>query len=114
MATAYPLYWPANRPRTVHRHASKFKVGKMSFARVRDELLNELKLMRAAKVILSSNIPLRHDGLPLAGQPRVRDPGVAVYFHYKQREAVSAGRDCPSQAFLLALFVQGVTATTSN
>lgn len=79
--SAYPLTWPPGRPRTSYRTRSKFKV--QSFARVRDELLNELALMKAKNVILSTNLKLRQDGLPLADQRQPNDPGVAVYFRYK-------------------------------
>ena len=82
-ATRFPLSWPANRPRTRHPARSKFKV--QSFARVRDELLNELKLLGAKSVVLSINLRLRLDGIPLAGQAQPADPGVAVYFSYKDR-----------------------------
>lgn len=87
-ATKYPLTWPVGRPRTTSRQRSKFKVE--SFTRVRDELLNELKLMGARGVILSTNLRLRMDGLPLAGQPQPADPGVAVYFAYKGRDVAFA------------------------
>lgn len=67
-AEAFPLYWPEGRPRTSYRNQSRFdQQGK--FAYVRDQLLNELKLLRAKNVIISTNIALRRDGLPLAGQP---------------------------------------------
>lgn len=88
LATSFPLYWPTGRPRTSFRQRSKFKV--TSFARVRDELLHQLELMRAKKVVLSTNIELRRDGLPLAGQTRPRDPGVAVFFEYKERAVAFA------------------------
>lgn len=87
-AEAYPLYWPMGRPRTARRSKSSFKPP--SFGRVRDELINELHLMQARKVILSTNIPLRRDGLPYASQGRIDDPGVAVYFQYKNREVCFA------------------------
>jgi hypothetical protein len=79
-ATAYPLQWPAGRPRTSYPQPSRFKV--QSFARVRDELLNELKLLGAKHVVLSTNLKLRLDGLPLAGQPQPADTAAAVYFQY--------------------------------
>lgn len=87
-ATAFPLSWPVERPRTSLRTRSKFKV--QSFARVRDELLNELALMRAKQIILSTNLKLRQDGLPLAGQAQPSDPGVAIYFHYKGKQVCFA------------------------
>lgn len=80
----YPLHWPPGRPRERSRSRSRFKVA--SFTRVRDELLNELKLLRAQRVILSTNLRLRQDGLPLANQAQPADPGVAVYFTRKGRE----------------------------
>ena len=79
-ATRYPLSWPAGRPRTSRPQPSRFKV---HFSRVRDELLNELKLLGAKGVILSTNLKLRQDGLlPLAGQSQPADTGAAVYFDY--------------------------------
>jgi hypothetical protein len=87
-ATRYPLSWPAGRPRSKARWSSKFKV--QSFARVRDELLHELKLLGATNVVLSTNLKLRLDGLPLAGQPQPDDAGAAVYFSYKGRDVAFA------------------------
>jgi hypothetical protein len=81
--TRYPLTWPAGRGRTKFPARSKFKV--QSFTRVRDELLNELKLLGATGVVLSANLKLRNDGLPLANQSQPADAGVAVYFDYKGR-----------------------------
>jgi hypothetical protein len=86
--TRYPLCWPAGRPREKSRSRSRFKVA--SFTRVRDELLNELKLLRAQRVILSTNLRLRQDGLPLAGQSQPADTGVAVYFTRNRREVCFA------------------------
>jgi hypothetical protein len=41
-------------------------------------------------VIISSNAKLRNDGLPYSTQPRVTDPGVAVYFTYAGEQVVFA------------------------
>lgn len=73
----YPLTWPQGQPRTQNRRDAAFKV---DFARARDEMLNELKLLRTREVVLSSNVPLRVDGLPMASASEPADPGVAVYF----------------------------------
>src|SRR5262245_44424311 len=86
--TRYPLYWPDGRLRTPRRSRSEFKV--YSFAVVRDQLLNELKLMNARDVILSTNLMLRNDGLPLANQRQPADPGVAIYFTYKGKAVAFA------------------------
>lgn len=86
-ADAYPLAWPEGRKRTspYQREAARFDT---SFARARDNIIREVHLL-AGKwpdplVVISSNIALRRDGLPLANQRQPDDPGVAVYFTYKK------------------------------
>jgi hypothetical protein len=76
-AERYPLYWPEGQPRTKWRTHSAFKV---ELVRARDDLIDSLRLLNAQNVIISSNIPIRNDGLPRAGMPEPLDPGVAVYF----------------------------------
>ncbi len=77
---AHPLHWPAGWPRAKRRRDALYKV---SFARARDELLNELRLMSARGVVLSSNLELRRDRLPYANQREPDDPGIAVYWTLK-------------------------------
>lgn len=76
---AFPLSWPTGRPRVPshRRREAAFKVG---FARSRDEMLRELNLLGARAVVLSSNVPLRRNGLPYSDYRQPDDPGVAVYF----------------------------------
>lgn len=74
---AYPLYWPMGWPKTAKPSHPPFKT---SFASARDALFNELRLMGATNVVLSSNVELRRDGLPYAGRIPA-DPAVAVYFN---------------------------------
>lgn len=81
MTEAYPLFWPEHRKRTNYRESSRFRVS--SFAVVRDELMRELNSLGAKSIVLSTNIPLRQDGLPYANFRQPQDPGVAVYFLYK-------------------------------
>lgn len=83
MTEAYPLQWPEHKPRTpaYRQERSRFRVS--SFAIVRDMLMRELNLLGAKSVVLSSNIPLRNDGLPYANFKRLDDTGAAVYFQYK-------------------------------
>lgn len=87
---AFPLSWPDGWKRTSNRLNSRFRVPQ--FARARDELFRELKLLGVGdwNVILSSNIPLRRDGLPYSGQANPQDPGIAVYFRYKTKPMVFA------------------------
>lgn len=80
--SAYPLTWSLIYPRTPH-HKRKEAQFKVSFAVARDELLYELKLLDAFAVVISSNVPLRQDGLPLANFREPDDPGVAVYFRIR-------------------------------
>lgn len=89
---AYPLCWPVNRPRTARykRERARFD---MSFARARDEVVRQIEMMcgkyehdrRQTGLVISTNIALRRDGLPLASQRQPEDPGVAVYFNYRKR-----------------------------
>jgi hypothetical protein len=93
-AEAYPLQWPAARPRTpsYKREHAKFDV---SLSRARDNVQREIELLVGGGsrywvsnvgLVISTNLTLRRDGLPLAGQRQPEDPGVAVYFMYRQRQ----------------------------
>jgi hypothetical protein len=77
----YPLCWPAGKPRTP-AHRRRRAPFKTTLGAARDELLNELKLLGACGVIVSSNLRLRRDDLPYADQREPEDGGVAVYFSY--------------------------------
>jgi hypothetical protein len=81
---AYPLSWPDGWKRVPRRTRSRFEV--TGFGRARDFLLAEIRRMGGTGVILSTNIPLRLDGLPYANSREPNDPGVAVYFHYGKRD----------------------------
>lgn len=87
MAEAYPLAWPAGWPRSKRKTRAAFN---MSFANARDELLNQLRLMGARYPLLSTNVPLRRDGLPYANQPEPADAGVAVYFMWQGKQMTFA------------------------
>lgn len=87
----YPLHWPEGRPRTPphRRESARFDT---TFARARDEVVRQIELMcgyswqlKETALIISTNLALRNDGLPLASQRKIDDPGVAVYFNYKKR-----------------------------
>ncbi|MCD6674897.1 MAG: DnaJ domain-containing protein [Burkholderiaceae bacterium] len=86
---AFPLCWPAGRKRTSWRESAPFKT---TFSRARDAIVREVELLTgtrcwgSANVVISTNIPLRRDGLPLANQRKPDDVGVAVYFTYKQQQ----------------------------
>jgi hypothetical protein len=62
----------------------------MSFAKSRDDLMRELRLMGARYPVLSTNVPLRRDGLPYAGQKEPDDAGIAVYFMWQGKQMTFA------------------------
>lgn len=90
-AEAFPLQWPAGRARTpaAKREQANFDC---TLRRARDVLIAEVQRLvgRYAQphTVISSNLALRQDGLPLASQPRGMndDPGVAVYFTRKGQQ----------------------------
>lgn len=85
---AYPLSWPQGWKRSKYRELSKFKTG---FGAARNFLFAELERMGATKVVVSTNVPLRNDGMPRANTaPIGGDPGVAVYFLRKGKPMVLA------------------------
>jgi hypothetical protein len=82
---AYPLTWPDGWPRTdPHRRLSDRKFGGsihgLTVGRARDLLFEEIRRLGAKGTVVSSNLPLRPDGLPYADSRRIDDPGIAVYF----------------------------------
>lgn len=107
-ATRFPLCWPPGRPRTpasrrdrarfhtkqssgidngVYRHPEKHRV---TLTKARDLLFEELRRLGAAGGLLSSDLRLRQDGLPMAGQRQPDDPGAAVYFKHDGNEVAFA------------------------
>lgn len=89
-SNAFPLDWPREKARTPgnKRKAARFQ---LTMAAARDDTLKELRLMGARYCVISSNLSIRRDGLPYAGQPtKIPDPGVALYFHIKDQHYVIA------------------------
>ena len=79
---AYPLAWPAGKPRTA-RHLierSRFEPGNRP--REVASVQAELSRLGARKVVVSTNVRLRLDGVPYANDKAPSDQGVAVYFDY--------------------------------
>ena len=86
---AYPLSWPVDWPRTKWRRQAAYKV---TFTKARDDLMRSLRLfgLDQRHIVLSTNVALRVDGLPLAGLAQPQDPGVAVYWMRKQKPEMLA------------------------
>lgn len=76
---AFPLQWPARWPRTKRPQRAQFDT---TMAAARDGILRELRLMgvHGHDIVISTDIPLRLDGIPYANRRTPDDSGVAVYF----------------------------------
>lgn len=93
MISSHPLAWPEGWPRTTRtRGGSPYKV---SADTAINDLLADLRLMRARNVILSSNVAVRRDGTPYREQAEdaLKDPGVAVYWDSKDGEPMALACD---------------------
>ncbi len=91
-ATSYPLFWPEGWPRTadtMRKNSSQFQT---TFERARRHLHEQLRMIGARNVVLSSWLPLRNDGEPRAdaARRRIEDPGVALYFTLRDKPMVMA------------------------
>lgn len=84
MAEAFPLTWPAGWKRTGQRKKSLFAVSTVGAASAK--VFHELKLLGTTRVVVSTNLRLRRDGLPYSDQSQPEDGGVAVYFVYKDKQ----------------------------
>lgn len=89
---AYPLQWPVGYKRT-SAHLKKHAAFQTSFANARDGAIRELQMMGAKSIIISSNVPLKRDGLPYAvpygnSKSITDDAGIAVYFDYNEETSV--------------------------
>jgi hypothetical protein len=91
MTEAYPLRWPDGWPRTPsYRRENDNRFRGTSVGRARDQLMDELRLLGATEIVVSSNVPVKADGLLYADNKRLDDPGIAVYFKFKKKSLVMA------------------------
>src|SRR6516164_8716891 len=94
MTEAYPLRWPDGWPRTLpYRRESDSRFGgsgRNTVGRARDQLIHELRLLGATGIVVSTNVPIKADGLLYADNKRLDDPGIAVYFKFKKKSLVMA------------------------
>ncbi len=102
--TSYPLSYPVNQPRTdpmKRKHArftTRSRGGFGSYGSSRKhsvhesarELEAEIRRMGGKDMIISSNLKVKANGLPYSSQKQPDDPGVAVYFKWKDRDLVFA------------------------
>lgn len=85
---AFPLSWPVGWPRCTAPARSRF--GAWTLYNARAGLEYELRRLGATGIVLSTNIPLRQDGLPYSNAREPEDHGVAVYFRMKGEPRVLA------------------------
>jgi hypothetical protein len=82
MIEAYPLNWPMGRPRAQSREGARFKT--VLGAAIKN-IQSEVSLLGGSELVISSNLPLRRDGAPMARAGYIGDTGVAVYFTLLKR-----------------------------
>lgn len=79
---AYPLAWPAGKPRTPRHKIERSRFEPYGRAAEVENVRAELQRLGARNIIVSTNIRLRRDGLPYSSDRAPDDQGVAVYFDY--------------------------------
>lgn len=82
MTDRFPLVWPDHIPRTP-THDRAYGGFMVTPEKATRDLLKEVRLARGSDLIISTNIPVRRDGMPYASAKEPMDPGVAVYFTRK-------------------------------
>lgn len=95
MREPFPLQWPEGEPRREpgRRSRSRFGVrGQVSFSEALIELRSELSRLGAANAVITTDLPVRRDGIPYAATGRVSDPGVAVWFMLPDDRGVASER----------------------
>lgn len=80
--TAFPLCWPPHGKRTRYPERSNFET---TLGKAIKDLQEEVGRLGGRDLIISTNMPVRRDGIPYANASQPADKGVAVYFSYKQK-----------------------------
>jgi len=94
--TKYPLTWPTGwkRRESHRRDPAQFSKDKrpLSVYDGTQRVLSELRRFGVVEsdTIISTNVQLRRDGLPLSNQAEPSDPGVAVYWKKYGKDQVMA------------------------
>lgn len=93
MINAYPLQWPDGWPRTKSRKSGRFTTkarskyaADLSVSDGVQRVLVELDKMGYTRddIVISTNVPLRLDGLPRSDRGEPGDPGAAVYWRTRK------------------------------
>lgn len=85
MIEAFPLHWPVGYSRSKEQIDSRFKV---TMDRAQKFLWKEIERLKGTHLIVSTNLPVRNDGMLYSDWMRrkIDDPGVAIYFKYKEKD----------------------------
>jgi hypothetical protein len=130
----YPLAWPLGWKRTAPGLRKRAMFGKVRTERSTtnpnytwqrrealtvgdglERLTGELRRLGAQRVVISSNLRLRNDGLPMASQAKqLEDPGVAVYFTLRGKPTVLACDRWSSAADNLAAIAGHIEAVRAS
>lgn len=86
--TASPLSWPATYKRSQFRQQSKF--GAHTIYGATSAILAEVRRLGGHHIVVSTNLRIRADGNAVSGQRAPTDPGVAVYFTWRDKPIVFA------------------------
>jgi hypothetical protein len=89
--TAYPLAWPHGWPVTPQHKQGRSRFA-TTFEKAQRKLHDELRMLGASNVIVSSNVAVRRDGMLYAdfARRKIEVPAVAVYFDLDKRPMVMA------------------------
>lgn len=94
MSEAFPLRWPEGWPRTPSAKRQRARFGtrlrsgyleSLTIAEATRRLIEQIYLLGARSMVISSDMPVRRDGLPLSGRRAPDDPAVAIYFMLQGR-----------------------------
>lgn len=111
-AEAYPLAWPEGWPRKKYRNTSHPFGWQLALGKAIQGLNDELRRLGAKGIVISSNLTVSSLGQPYAKQAQsIPDPGVAVYFHFKDRPHAMARDEYTNVAAnirSLALAIEGL------
>lgn len=89
MTEAFPLHWPDGWPRT-EPHRRKRSPFSVTPDAARKSMLLEVRRLGGKSPVISTDMPLRNDGMPYAGRRPPDDPGAALYFERKGIQQVLA------------------------
>ena len=79
---AFPLTWPPGKARQRYPEDARFRC---TLGLAIREVQAEVSRLGGCDLVISSNLPLRRDGVPYANASQPTDRGVAVYFNYKKK-----------------------------